>query len=241
MYLLLKRERGAGAQEEGRVGQRGGVRLDRLCVSECCVCAHTGQLLSFISRSTGCIFSFLLSLRQRPRRQADLSHWCKWSVNTTRWHWWYWTAPRWMEECECATLTTILLPCCYEECILSPLFWLKATVTASSKANTEDEFLFRFCTAKRKFSLLQKKDQRSTWDTPTWHSKEIEKCPKYIHVTDLPIAGVCCCPWQDNSLPSRSSTDSKEEKVHKCLILYSQWMIAEFTQVIVKALTVKSK
>ncbi len=75
-------------------------------------------------------------------------------------------------------------PCCYEENILSPLFWLKTAVTADSKANTWKNFcsdFLPFYRAKRKSSLLQKGTEITLAHTNT--QQDSQTSPKYTEIS----------------------------------------------------------
>lgn len=201
MYLLLKRKRGGGSSGEGRVGRRGGVRPDItvLCV---CVRRHTEQLQSFISPHTGRIFSFLISLRERPRRRADLSGWCKWSVNEN-------AATR-------MKLNSVKVSDC-------------ADLSLPLTANTKNKFLAHFflvengCDQKfcLNFTEQKEKEKKKPFLLPEgeWDQQASEKHTtsqwSNSQTAQKSVITLQRYPWQKNNLTVVSSTESKQEKVHK--------------------------
>lgn len=162
-YCWRGRERRERERGEGGAVRRSQAR-QTVCVS---VWTHTEQLLSSISPCTGPIFSFLISLRQRSRRQADLSGWCKWSVNKTWWHWWNWTAPRWVKVCECVD-QTLLLAATTKNTVLAHFIWLKTAAIVN--------------TMKTKSLSASEGEQRWTRHTLNTQHPNDQTSPKYIEI-----------------------------------------------------------
>ena len=141
-YCWRGRER-AGAQE-----REGGAARRSQTKQTLCVCVwlywHTHTRSSCWALSLPALalsFPFLISLRRRSHRQADLSGWCKWSVNKIA------VTPMILNSsqvgesvpmCRISARSSTCC-CCEEECILNPLFCSR---NSRDSKYMEDEFLF---------------------------------------------------------------------------------------------------